>query len=78
MYGFLDNFFSCFEMLSQNGVLRENSVGLTMLTMTGVGPWYSGTRCEFRARGSIPIECQIPRDVDLGKVNFTVASVASP
>ena len=33
--------------------------------------------CEFRDRGSIPSESQIPRDVDLGKVNFTIASVAS-
>ena len=32
---------------------------------------------EFRDRGSIPSEYQIPRDVDLGQVNFTVASVAS-
>ena len=33
--------------------------------------------CEFRNRGSIPSECQIPRDVDLGQVNFTIALVAS-
>ena len=32
---------------------------------------------EFRDRDSIPSECQIPRDVDLGQVNFTIASVAS-
>ena len=34
-------------------------------------------RCEFRDRGSIPSEFQIPRDVDLGQVNFAIASVAS-
>ena len=33
--------------------------------------------CEFRDRGSVPSECQIPRDADLGQVNFTIASVTS-
>ena len=32
---------------------------------------------EFRDQGSIPRECQIPSDADLGQVNFTIASVAS-
>ena len=32
---------------------------------------------EFRDRGSIPSECQTPRDVDIGQVNFTIASVVS-
>ena len=32
---------------------------------------------EFWDRGSIPSECQTPRDVDLGQVIFTIASVAS-
>ena len=36
-------------------------------------PLNNGTRCEFRDRGSIPSECQIPRDVDLGQVNFTIS-----
>ena len=31
--------------------------------------------CEFRDRGSIPSECQISRGVELGQVNFTIASV---
>ena len=31
--------------------------------------------CEFRDQSSIPSECQIPRDVDLGQVNFTIVSV---
>ena len=33
--------------------------------------------CEFHDWGSVPRECQIPRNVDLGQVNFTITSVAS-
>ena len=33
--------------------------------------------CEFRDRGSIPRECQKSHDVDLMRVNFTIALVAS-
>ena len=32
--------------------------------------------CGFRDRASILSECQIYRDVDLGQVNFAIASVA--
>ena len=31
--------------------------------------------CEFRDRGSIPSECQIPRDVDLGQLYHSLGGL---
>ena len=65
--------------LSNKFVFWQTFINITNINIKQYG-WYNSTQCRMRIPrlGLNPSECQIPCDVDLGQVNFTIASLLWP